>query len=181
MAEANAPKEAPPEVKPAGGGGKAIILYALVAINMAVVIGVAMMVNKWRQDEVHSSKGKIKSVIEGEKEAQEADHKKKEEEYVGQMIPLETFLVNLAGSRGNKLLKVNMEFEVEGAKIVEEIEKRKPQIRDLIIIHLSSKTLDQIQDAEGKNKMRNEIRDTVNSFLTKGRIRQVLFTEILYQ
>ena len=181
MAEEKAPAPSPvPEVAPKSGA-KNIILYALVVVNMAVVAAVAMMVYRWRQEEVHSPKGKIKSVVAGEHDAMAEDQKKKDEEYVGTMIPLETFLVNLAGSRGNKLLKVNMEFEVEGTKVVEEIEKRKPQIRDLIIIHLSSKTLEQIQDGEGKNKMRNEIRDTVNSFLTKGRIRQVLFTEILYQ
>ena len=104
---------------------------------------------------------------------------KDEADFIGSTIPMETFLVNLSGQRGNKVVKVNMELEVEGEKIAEEIDKRKPQIRDIIIIILSSKTYAQIQAPEGKEFLREEIRDTVNSFLTKGKIKRVLFTEFL--
>lgn len=96
------------------------------------------------------------------------------------MIPMETFVVNLAGSRGRKLLKVNMEFEVEGDLVQDEIDKRKPQIRDIIIILLSSKTYEDLSARKGKEFLRDEIRDTVNAFLTRGRINKVLFTEFIY-
>lgn len=92
---------------------------------------------------------------------------------------METFLVNLAGSRGGKLAKINMELEVDGAKVQEEIEKRKPQIRDIIITLLSSKNYDQVSTKDGKDALRNEIKDTVNSFLTKGHIKRVYFTEFI--
>jgi flagellar protein FliL len=174
-----APKDAIEELRPEGGL-RSYILYALVFINMLVVGGVGFMVYKWRKEEAHSEKGKMQAVLNGAIEDQKTDIKKKDEEYVGVLVPLETFLVNLAGARGNKLLKVNMELEVEDGKVVEEIEKRKPQIRDIVIILLSSKTLEQVQAKEGKDQIRNEIRDRLNSFLVKGRIKQVLFTEFIY-
>ena len=89
-------------------------------------------------------------------------------------------MINLSGNRGSKLLKVNMELEVDGTKVGEEIDKRKPQIRDIIIILLSSKTYSQLSSAEGKEFLRDEIRDTVNSFLTTGKIKHVLFTEFIF-
>ena len=101
-------------------------------------------------------------------------------EEVGKVIPLETFIVNLANSKGRKVLKVNMELEVTGSDIVQEVDNRKAQIRDFIIIILSVKTYEQISTKEGKDDLRAEIKDKVNSFLSKGKITNVYFTELIY-
>jgi flagellar FliL protein len=160
-----------------GGGGKPIILYALVVLNMLVVAGVGFMLYSAKKKEAEQPT--LDKVIQGEHQAQAEEHHE-EQDFVGKMIPMETFLVNLSGNRGNKLLKVNMELEVEGEKVMEEIDKRKPQIRDIIIILLSSKTYAQLSSTEGKEFLREEIRDTVNSFLTKGKIKRVHFTEFIF-
>ena len=172
------------------GGGKPIILYILVLINMLVVAGVGLMVYSGRQKDIANAKA-IEKVANGAAEGEhgaahgeghEGGHEEgaEEEDFVGKMIPLETFLVNLSGNRGNKVLKVNMELEVEGERIAEEIDKRKPQIRDIIIILLSSKTYAQLSSTEGKDFLRDEVRDTVNAFLTKGKIKRVHFTEFIF-
>jgi flagellar FliL protein len=177
VAEENAAaKESGGEAK-GGGGGKPVILYALVILNMLVVIGVGVMLYMGKKKE--AAEPNIDKVIQGEHEAQQ-EEKHEEEDFIGKMIPMETFLVNLSGNRGNKLLKVNMELEVEGESVMTEIEKRKPQIRDIIIILLSSKTYAQLSSTEGKEFLRDEIRDTVNSFLTKGKIKRVHFTEFIF-
>ena len=62
----------------------------------------------------------------------------------------------------------------------EEIEKRKAQVRDIIIIILSSKTYEDVSSREGKDRLRNEIKDTINSFLVQGKIANVFFTEFIY-
>jgi flagellar FliL protein len=121
---------------------------------------------------------KIDDVIQGEAAAQKAEAEQKE--FIGKLIPLETFLVNLAGSRGRKLAKVNLELEVNSLDVQEEIEKLKPKIRDIIIIILSSKSYAQVSAKEGKDALRDEIRDQVNLFLTKGQIKRVYFTEFIY-
>ena len=172
-----APAEKPPEAAaPAAKGGKPILLYLLVLINMGAVGGVGFMLHMKNKADAH--KPTIDQVIEGEKQEQEHEATT-EEEIVGKTVPLETFLVNLAGSRGQSLAKVDMEFEVDGEAVIKEIEKRKPQIRDIVIILLSSKTYNEIATADGKNSLRNEIRDTVNTFLTKGKIKRVLFTNFI--
>lgn len=158
-------------------GSKPILLYALVVINMLVVGGVGAMIYLGKKKEAQHAT--IEKVVEGEAQAQ-AEEKEKADEFIGKMIPMETFYVNLAGNRGNRLLKVNMELEVESDKVIEEIEKRKPQIRDIIIIILSSKTFKDLESRQGKEGLRDEIKDAVNSFLTKGRIKHVHFTEFIY-
>ncbi|MCB0340987.1 MAG: flagellar basal body-associated FliL family protein [Pseudobdellovibrionaceae bacterium] len=143
---------------------------------MLVVVGVGVMVMMAKKKE--AEKANIDDVIQGEHKAQmEEAHS---EEFIGQLVPLETFIVNLAQSRGRKIAKINMEFEVNTLDVQKEIAELKPKIRDIIIIIISSKTYAQVSTKEGKDDLRNEIRDKVNLFLTKGRIERVYFTEFIY-
>lgn len=180
MAEEKAAAAAP-EVSAQSGGGagqKPILWMALAVINMIVVGLVGFMLYKGRQKD--AAEPKIDHVIKGEAGAQQADAIEQAKSFVGKVVPLETFIVNLAGSKGRKVAKVNMELELKGDGVAEEIEKRKAQIRDYIIIILSSKTYEEISTKEGKNNLRNEIKDTINSYLTKGKISNVFFTEFIY-
>lgn len=165
---------------PQGGGGsgqKPVIWMALAVINMLVVGLVGYMLYKGREKE--AAQPKLEHVIGGEAQAQ-AREAVEEKQFVGKVVPLETFIVNLAGSKGRKVAKVNMELELKGGAVAEEVEKRKAQIRDYIIIILSSKTYEEISTKEGKNNLRTEIRDTINSYLTQGKITNVFFTEFIY-
>ena len=167
----NTAKASAPENK---SGGKPIVLIALVVINMLVVVGVGYMVWKSRQ----TPPSTLEQVVDGEKKTNE--HEKTTPEEIGKVIPLETFIVNLAGAKGRKVLKVNMELEVKGSEIVSEIDNRKAQIRDFIIIILSSKSYDEISKKEGVEALKNEIKDNINTFLSKGKISNVYFTELIY-
>lgn len=175
MAEKKA--EAQPAAESSGSGQKPILLIALAVINMIVVGGVGFMLYQGRKKEV--AQPKIEDVIKGEAETQKKEATEKQE-VVGKVVPLETFIVNLAGSKGRKVAKVNMEIEVQGEHGLDEVERRKAQIRDIIIIILSSKTFEDVSSREGKDSLRNEIKDTVNSFLIKGKISGVFFTEFIY-
>lgn len=163
--------------EPGPSGQKPTLFIILAIVNMLIVAGVGFMV--WKGNKMREARPNIDDVIHGEFDAQKKELEK-EDPFIGQLIPMETFLVNLAGTRGRKVAKINMELEVEGDRIQEEIDKRKPQIRDIIIILLSSKTYSQVSTKEGKDFLRDEIRDTVNAFLTKGRIKSVYFTEFIY-
>lgn len=158
----------------ASSGSKPIILYVLVVINMLVVGLVGFMVWKNSQKPVTT----VDQVVEGVKKDDKEEAEKPQE--IGKVIPLETFIVNLAGSKGRKVLKVNMELEVKGQEIIQEIDNRKAQIRDFIIIILSSKSYDEVSTKDGKDFLRNEIKDNINSFLSKGKIVNVYFTELIY-
>lgn len=163
---------------PSGGSGqKPILLIALAVINMLVVAGVGFMLFQGKKKE--AAEPKIEQVIKGEAHAQH-EEATAEKEVMGKVVPLEKFIVNLAGSKGRKVASVSMELEVQGEHVLDEIEKRKPQIRDIIIIILSSKSIDQVDKREGKDELRNEIKDTINSFLVQGKISNVFFTEFIY-
>lgn len=178
MAEENAAKDVAPATAPQSPSSKSpVLLIALAVINMLVVVGVGFMLYKGKQKE--ASEPKIDQVIKGEAEAQSKDLAE-EKSFIGKVIPLETFIVNLSGTKGRRIAKVNMELELQGDRVQVEIDKRKAQIRDIIIIILSSKTYDEVSTREGKDALKNEIKDTLNAFLTKGKILNVYFTEFIY-
>jgi flagellar FliL protein len=176
VAEQNAAPQAPAPAAPApSSGGKPTLFIILAIINMAVVMGVGAMLYLG-QIKKNAEPG-IEDVIKGEHETVAKEEKSKD--FIGKLVPLETFLVNVSGSRGRKLVKINMELEVTNAEVQEEVEKIKPKIRDYIIIIASSKTFAEISTKEGKNALREEIKSQINLFLTKGQISKVYFTEFI--
>ncbi len=175
MAEKNAAEEV--ASAPAASGQKTVLFIALSIINMLVVAGVGFMIYKGKAKE--DAEPKLEHVIKAEHEAQ--GHEENEvDSFVGKIIPLETFMVNLSGSKGKKVAKVNMEIELDNPKLADEIAKRNPQIRDYINMILSTKTYEEISTQEGKNNLKTEIRDTLNSFLVQGKIKKIYFTEFIY-
>ena len=175
MAE-NAPAPAPAAPAPSGNpGGKPTLFILLAIINMAVVVGVGVMLYLGQKKK--EAEPGIDDVIKGEHEQVKKEEQSKD--FIGKLVPLETFLVNVSGSRGRKLVKMNMELELTNAEVQEEVEKIKPKIRDYIIIIASSKTFAEISTKEGKDALREEIKNQINLFLTKGQITKVYFTEFI--
>lgn len=163
---------------PAGDQQKPALLVIVVMLNMLVMASVVGVV--YTSYKAEKAKPKLQDVVQGEKEDEaKAAAQPDKDDIVGKLVPMETFLVNLAGTRGNKLVKINMELEVDNPKVEDEIDHRKPQIRDIIIILLSSKTYDQVTTRQGKEALRDEVKDTVNSFLVKGKIKKVYFTDFI--
>jgi flagellar FliL protein len=175
VADAAPAAPAPEAPKSSGSGGKPTLFIILAIINMLVVVGVGVMLFLGQKKK--AAEPGIDDVIKGEKNTLESEEKSKE--FIGKLVPLETFLVNLSGAHGRKLLKINMELEVNNGEVQEEIEKIKPKIRDYIIIIVSSKSFAEVSTKEGKDALREEIKNQINLFLTKGQINKVFFTEFL--
>lgn len=155
-------------------GASSSLLMGMLALNTFAIIGMGYMLYSFMKEKAAAPT--MEPLINGAVESYE----KGKEAGSAFTIPLDYFLVNLSGDQGHKLFKVKMEFDVDSAEVQDEINKRMPQVRDIIIILLSSKNYSQVSTPKGKEKLKEEIRDTVNSFLTKGKINKVLFTEFIY-
>jgi flagellar FliL protein len=106
---------------------------------------------------------------------------KEEEVSMGPIYKLDTMIVNLADKGGKRYLRTTMEMELSAPELVEEIEKRMPQLRDSILMILPSKTYDSISTTEGKIALRDEIIAKLNSFLKTGAITTIYFSEFVVQ
>ena len=151
------------------------IVALLVPINVLAILLVGLLLYKDSRkmgDKLQLNKGLIAHDVAY------GGHQRAEDK--GQLVPLDAFLVNLVGSQGYKLVELKMELEVDSEGVQEEIEEIRPKIRDIIIILLSSKSYGEISSRVGKENLRSEIQNQVNLFLTKGRVRDVYFTQIIF-
>jgi flagellar protein FliL len=100
---------------------------------------------------------------------------------VGVMMPLEPFMVNLARTKGSRILKVTVTLELNTPEVQPEVEDNRQKIMDSILVLLSSKTFEDVYSIQGKFKLKDEITTRVNRFLAMGHIKEVYFSEFLIQ
>ena len=97
------------------------------------------------------------------------------------IFPLEPFIVNIYDGQELRYLKVKVELEMVGPAVKAEIEGRLAPIRDSVLILLSAKTLQDIQDVQGKNTLKDEILGAINKNIPPGKIAKVYFTDFVVQ
>jgi hypothetical protein len=125
----------------------------------------------------------------------------------GIMETMSTKIVNLAGTTSNQYIRVTIVLEFvpavvasteaattsssEGesattttdpnAELTTEIEARMPMMDDIVITLLSTKTYSDLYTADGKENLRSEIMNTINSKLPEFHVMSVYFTEFVVQ
>lgn len=116
----------------------------------------------------------------------------------GLMVETGTKIVNLAEPSGRRYIKVNIVLEFaptdleyytmgEEEKIAyeteffAEIDTKMPVINDLLITELSSQTFESVYTADGKETLREQITDLLNTRLPEYRVIFVYFTEFVVQ
>lgn len=99
----------------------------------------------------------------------------------GAIFDLEPFIVNLADAPEIRYLKLTVKLEVDAADPAGELGPRVPQIRDTILVLLSSKDAAAVRTPQGKFQLRDEITKRVNDVLPKAAVRTAYFTEFVVQ
>ena len=96
------------------------------------------------------------------------------------MLPLDPFIVNLFDGEGVRYLKVKIEIQIK-ENLREDIKKMIPQVRNSLIILLSSKKYAEIGSIEGKVRLRQEILYRLHRILGEGKVKDVYFTDFVVQ
>jgi len=99
---------------------------------------------------------------------------------IGPILDLDPFIVNLADTEP-RFLKVTIKLELDGAPAKAEVTERIPQVRDALLILLSSKETQNLKPTAGKLQLRDEILQRINSLLSTGQARNAYFTEFVVQ
>ena len=110
-----------------------------------------------------------------------ASNQKAPELEVGQTFSMDPFVVNLNEAGVKRYLKSKIELEFVEAGVLKELESRLPQMRDVILLHLSSKSLDEVQSVDGKIELKNALIKRINQILKLGKIRNLYFTQFVIQ
>ena len=80
-------------------------------------------------------------------------------------VKLETFTVNLTSEGEDRMLQTDVELKVADAKVTDTIKAHMPEIRNALLLLLSSKTASALATAEGKQKLSGEVRAQINKVL----------------
>lgn len=95
--------------------------------------------------------------------------------------PLDPFIANLADESAGRYIKTTIQLEFSGTEPPAWFDARMPQIRDLILTLLTSKSFDDIRTPEGKQILREEMIRRTNQALQADAVRAVYFTEFIVQ
>lgn len=99
----------------------------------------------------------------------------------GVMFDLDPFIVNLADAPDIRYLKLTIKLEVENEGVTANLSNRIPQLRDTILVLLSSKDSTTIRTPQGKFQLRDEITQRVNGLLPKPGVKTAYFTDFVVQ
>jgi flagellar FliL protein len=149
---------------------KALIIIIAIAVLLMGMVGAGFFIlwNKISQMPLDPSKVAEVPVEE-------------DENVIGPLYTLDTMIVNLAGNGGKRYLRVTMALELSEPESVATIESRLPQIRDVVLMILATKTYDDVSTTDGKIALRNQIMEKINTLMTKGRVNNIYFTEFVVQ
>ena len=177
---------------PSGGGGSKLVLI-LTAVNLIVTVAMVAILfisfqrdrKKARVDDIVANDGaaqadNAKSGEGGEsaKAGEGANGAAKDADEFGKMVTLDQFTVNLStpGSASPKFVRVNISLEVPNDDLEQEVNAKIPEIRNVIIDLFNSKRASDLATADGRDYLKEEIKNALNSFLVHGKIRGVYFT-----
>jgi len=104
-------------------------------------------------------------------------------EEVGIIYPLESFIVNLMDKTGlgKRYLKVKIIIEIGGEEAKKVVDGQKPQLRDTILLLLSSQSFKEINTMEGKLELKQALLSRINQTLGEGIVQRIYFTEFVVQ
>jgi flagellar FliL protein len=173
---------------PSGGGGK--LTTILTALNVLVSLGMAGVLFVSFQKE---KKAAVEDIVANPPESAEGEKKKEGEAGAhgeakggpakkavefGRMVTLEQFTVNLStpGSVNPKFVRVNISLEVPNDDAESEVNQKMPQVRNAIIDLFNSKRPSDLATAEGRDYLKEEIRNALNGFMVTGKVKGVFFT-----
>lgn len=99
------------------------------------------------------------------------------------MFEIGPLTVNLSnnGAPGVRYMRTGIVLEVDSEKTRRALEQREPQVKDRIIAIVREQTTESISGVEGLERLRGELRQSVNELLSEGQVHQVLFTDLVVQ
>jgi len=162
------------EVEEDGGGGsnkKMLAIVGVVALLVGGGGGYGAAIALGGSDAPEEGE----EVVEGEEDQPVAAKKTR------QVESLERFTVNLRGTGGGRVLRLEVQVEVDEEDLATVTEK-KPVLRDAVLTLASDYTYADLEGIDGKMRLRDELLARLNTSLEDAAsVRRVYFTEFVVQ
>lgn len=100
---------------------------------------------------------------------------------IGPMVNIDEFVVNIISGDVAHYVKASITVELTNVEVQTEVAQRMPQMRDAILLLISNKTYEELQDLQGKKQLKAELTGKINSFLQTGKVTSIYFTNFVVQ
>lgn len=157
------------------------IAIALVLVVVAVGVPLAIFLSKAKKEEVKLEEKVTVDISKDDahKLSKEAEEEVQEgEEILGAIVPLDPFVVNLKGGR---FIRIQLQLEFVERDVPKRLLQRAAIVRDAIITLLTTKSVEEMLDRDGKEKLRKDVKNLVNEALRKELVKQVYYTQFVVQ
>jgi len=104
-----------------------------------------------------------------------------EPEKIGQLYMVDGVMLNPAGTKGARFLRVSAALETMDGLLLGELEQRDVQIRDIMITELGAHTIRELMDPVSKEEIRQSIIAKINSLLKRGRLTNLYYLDYIVQ
>jgi flagellar FliL protein len=169
-----------------GSGKKKMFIIIGAAVAVTVILGFVVFMMMGKGDKKDAKKEGAEAHTEAKAEGgghggENGGHGGGGKEAATNIYPLEPFIVNIYDGQELRYLKVKVELEMAAPAMKAELDARLAPIRDAILVMLSTKTMQDIQDIQGKNQLKDEVLAAVNKQVTTGKIAKIYFTDFVVQ
>ncbi|HIP30125.1 MAG TPA: flagellar basal body-associated protein FliL [Sulfurospirillum arcachonense] len=167
------------EKKP--GGNMVLILIVVLLVILLVGGGLAAFFLLGSDDNAMASQSQPQQNSKSAPTKRTASRRSSSYLTIGPMYPMSQFVVNLLSEGGGRYLKVALDIELDNEELASEMDMKKSLIRDIIIRSLSSKTFEEVSTMKGKDRLKDEIVNSINDVLADGQINNIFFTDFVVQ
>ena len=164
-----------PKANPLAGiigvlGNKVTFIVSLVVIEVIVAYFVVTAL--------------IEPRLAGEPVVKQEEKKCKEDRAELSVVSIDDIVVNLNGSEGNRYLAAGVAMELDpGKEKLDEhaLKEKTPMLKHAVISVLSTKSVAEVANAEGRELIRKEIQERAGGAIEPVKVHAVYFTEFVVQ
>jgi flagellar FliL protein len=97
------------------------------------------------------------------------------------MFSQDPFIVNIYDGQDLRYMKLRLDLELASIDAKNELTARQSQLRDAVLAILTTKTLQDVQNLQGKNQLKVEILAALSKIVAPGKVKQIYFTDFVVQ
>lgn len=126
-----------------------------------------------------------KSMVDSSNGTEEGEESSGDETKEGEasqrgLFNLGLFTINLRGTGGGRVLRMEVQVETD-AELVVTLEERKPEFRHAIITMVSDYSYNDLEGLDGKTRLADELLTRLNRLMETGRINRLYFVQFVVQ
>jgi len=182
MAEENHAAEAADAPKKSGKMKLVIIAVVGLVLGLGVAAGAFLLLGEHPPQAKNPDEHSEDAPADVEKKKKKKKKKSGEPELPPVYMKLENLTVNLSGK--DHFLAASMELKLAEPEAQRLLTERLPEVKNLILITMSSNTPDSLATVEGKTALAQKLRDDLNALIDQDEdtgIADVFFTQFIIQ